>query len=601
VRKLFGILLVVALVLSLSLVATMPVAAQTDRHVPSQYPTIQDAIDDADPGDTILVDPNTYEEQLTITTAGLTVRPANNTGPVIVSLPDSGLATDWIAGRMRTWVILVEGVDDVTIQGLTVCGADGSPEEVGGDEVHLLGIVYDDASGTIRGNIIQNIRRGEPGTANDYFSYSKCILVSGPTDDTMIHDNTVYLHEHGKAGISVLNSPPVATLTIVGNEVFGVGDDMVHNWNHSGISVMDTAGTVVIIDNDLEDIRSPTWTSRGIYIISDLGGISGDITITENRVTEADTGIFVFAPPGLMPISGDLTLSDNTVSGCRQNVRLQLYAMTGDVVMSHNTISGAIWDGVVVWDQGGTIDGDLILRHNSIYDNAGYGLYHLSTTVVDAILNWWGHASGPDNNPENLGGKGNAVGDDAVFMPWLMEEGGPDLTETNTGFGVDAEAQTDNVSATADGGAGDTTVTVGEYVGNPTAVNPGFVLNDEFYFDVHVDGELPGELEVSATCPGGDCSGVILKWFDGTEWLEVSPVSYTNGEVVAELDDVDSSPLISELTGTPFGLGNPTPPLTVGWEGSPVDKARVMAPWIALLSVIAGASLLVLRRRQTQS
>jgi hypothetical protein len=39
-------------------------------------------------------------------------------------------------------------------------------------------------------------------------------------------------------------------------------------------------------------------------------------------------------------------------------------------------------------------------------------------------------------------------------------------------------------------------------------------------------------------------------------------------------------------------------PTTVGWETYPVDKVRVLLPWIALLSAITvGASLLVLRRR----
>ena len=40
---------------------------------------------------------------------------------------------------------------------------------------------------------------------------------------------------------------------------------------------------------------------------------------------------------------------------------------------------------------------------------------------------------------------------------------------------------------------------------------------------------------------------------------------------------------------------------TVGWETQPINKVAVMAPWIGLLAAIAGASLLVLRRRQTQN
>jgi len=44
---------------------------------------------------------------------------------------------------------------------------------------------------------------------------------------------------------------------------------------------------------------------------------------------------------------------------------------------------------------------------------------------------------------------------------------------------------------------------------------------------------------------------------------------------------------------------NPGPPLTVGWQPSPVDKLAVLAPWIALFAlIITGASLLVLRCRR---
>jgi hypothetical protein len=39
---------------------------------------------------------------------------------------------------------------------------------------------------------------------------------------------------------------------------------------------------------------------------------------------------------------------------------------------------------------------------------------------------------------------------------------------------------------------------------------------------------------------------------------------------------------------------------TVGWETYPIDKVRVVLPWIALLpAIVAGAILLVLRRRRT--
>lgn len=44
------------------------------RRVPTEYPTIQSAVDAADPGDLILIAPGTYKEQVTVTTPSLTVR-----------------------------------------------------------------------------------------------------------------------------------------------------------------------------------------------------------------------------------------------------------------------------------------------------------------------------------------------------------------------------------------------------------------------------------------------------------------------------------------------------------------------------------------------
>jgi hypothetical protein len=46
----------------------------------------------------------------------------------------------------------------------------------------------------------------------------------------------------------------------------------------------------------------------------------------------------------------------------------------------------------------------------------------------------------------------------------------------------------------------------------------------------------------------------------------------------------------------------PPPPPTVGWETYPINKVRVLLPWIALLAaVMVGAGLLVLRHRRAQS
>ena len=53
------------------------------RNVPSEYPTIQSAVDAADPGDLVLVDRGVYRETVTVSTHGLTIRGVDRNEVVI--------------------------------------------------------------------------------------------------------------------------------------------------------------------------------------------------------------------------------------------------------------------------------------------------------------------------------------------------------------------------------------------------------------------------------------------------------------------------------------------------------------------------------------
>jgi plastocyanin len=64
-------------------VAAVADATGATRHVPDQYPTIQSAVDAANPGDLVLVGPGVYREEVTVTTPSLTIRGLDRNATII--------------------------------------------------------------------------------------------------------------------------------------------------------------------------------------------------------------------------------------------------------------------------------------------------------------------------------------------------------------------------------------------------------------------------------------------------------------------------------------------------------------------------------------
>ncbi len=381
--------------------------------------------------------------------------------------------------------------------------------------------------------------------------------------------------------------------------------------------------TVVIEHNDITGN-----SNSGIY----MGWIDDSIvtiehnTITNNGAVGLDTGIHIdYITDSDVSIEHN-TITDNYgagihIGGIGQALRT--------VTIAHNTITGHDKEGIRV---GSITESTLIILGNVISDNeTGIGIDDIQSSAVDvsfnnvsgntgfgifvnasdepawATHNWWGHSSGPFHDVHNSGGTGDEVSDNVTFTPWL----GAALTDQPTGCtahratGVDAAAETDNVSAQATGGDETTTVTVAEYVDNPTGV-AGFAINGLIFVDVHVSGTLPVEMVVEINCPGGDCSETVMRWFDGDVWQDVVPQEIVNGIIRATLNNEDSSPLLSELTGTPFGTGNPialpepTTPM-VGGEAFSANKLALLAPWLAIFGAIGAGAAIAVRRRRVHS
>jgi len=195
-KRLFGLIAVVVF----SLIAPAPTLAAT-LNVPSDYGTIQSAIDAAGVGDTVQVAAGTYIEDITLKSG--------------VIVQGAGAAVTTIRGTGTKAVVTAINVDsNAKIDGFTITNGGGIPQIVGG------GIYLKSSSPTISNNIITGnniIPAYNPGSG------ISCWSSSSPT----ITNNTITGNRGGLVGGIYVNhsSPTISHNKITGNvggEVGGI-------------------------------------------------------------------------------------------------------------------------------------------------------------------------------------------------------------------------------------------------------------------------------------------------------------------------------------------------------------------------------------------
>jgi hypothetical protein len=482
--------------------------------VPGSFPTIGQAVTAAASGDTVLVNPGTYTEQVTIS-KNLTLQ-GNGAGAIIQAPPT--LTPDSFNLRV---LVEVGNAATVNINNMTIQGPNPSIN-VG---ALVVGGATANVTGTTVAHVHQNASTFGVQTGFGIQVGGTGAQAVGQVGHATITDCTVT--DYQKVGIIIGRSGSSGTIT--GCTVTGVGPTPLTAQNGIQIGPETAAGATVsnctISGNEFTGTGSgpdPTMNTQAAGILNFIDSSS----FTGNTVSGNDLGI-----SSTNTGSTGSTISGNTV----QDNRFEgVFLGQGTATVSNNTITGNNI-GVAVQASGGNTTNSVgTLVSNNITNNgngglafAGGGIVLLKTAsattmpvvtahfnrivgnsvgldnsrvamaaTVDATNNWWGSNAGP-------GGAGSdTVSGPVTFNPWLVlqvtvspnavQEGGvatvvADLTRNNAGMDTSALGQLPDGIPVAFGTTSGTIV--------PTM---GFTAEGQAAAQVTA-GSTPGTATVSAT------------------------------------------------------------------------------------------------------
>lgn len=199
----------------------------------SSFATISTAVAAASSGDTILVCPGTYTEQVTVTTSSLTLQSQTPLAAIIkapLSMADPKA------------VVHVNGATNVSILDFTVSG----PGDSNCNSIRYGVRVDGGGSATLDGNKIQDIRDNPFGGCQNGIGILVGRALDVTTGSATITDNEIVGYQKG--GIVVDKAGSSATIT--GNQVTGAGPTKIIGQN--GIQVSRGA-TATITDNEVRN------------------------------------------------------------------------------------------------------------------------------------------------------------------------------------------------------------------------------------------------------------------------------------------------------------------------------------------------------------
>jgi parallel beta-helix repeat protein len=325
-------------------VSSVEFCKPADITVPTDFPTIQAAINASNPGDTIKVLPGIYTEQLTIS-KNLTII-GSGAKSTIIQAPDILNPSPVIPFPGRANIVEIFNELIVTMKGFTIAGPSGNIcEGLAGVSIHGDATLEIDSSaiiGCLREGILVGLAEFIPRgpqvghaviTKTDITDYRVVGIQTGGENTTLVISKSQVIAADapevvGQVGISGAIGPKVV---IVDNKISGnicknpeCGPDFFTQVQGSGIFLFDVNQDSIIANNKV------TNNDLGIAVAEN----SGCCKIENNKLS--DNRFF-----GITIVDGEHTISNTKIFGGNVGVAAIAFSANTIATLDHVKIVGA--------------------------------------------------------------------------------------------------------------------------------------------------------------------------------------------------------------------------------------------------------------------
>jgi parallel beta-helix repeat protein len=386
-----------------SLLGSEAAADASVLRVPQDYPTIQAAIDAAAGGDTVLVSPGAYVEQIDFKGKEITVESTDGPGSTIIDGNLAGTVVRILAGEGQRPVLrgftIRNGYNFPDAGGIF---AYGGPALIEGNRVRGNfgcsggGIEASFSSATIRDNIVSGNRPNCTGGSGGG------ILVGGAGTANVLNNvitENVAASDGGGISLFAAGSPTISN-NVISNNVANGGSG-------GGIS-LGNASDALITNNMI--FGNNAFQGGGIYWLVPLDQVGPNVVNNSVANNNAAFGTAVFADG----FDAAARLQNNILVGSGSEAVLECGAFNdlNPPVIAFNDVFNAgsgLGYGGTCTDQTG-VNGNISADPSFV--DASTGDFHIQagSPAIDAGLNAGAPAADIDGDPRPLDGNGDGVG-----------------------------------------------------------------------------------------------------------------------------------------------------------------------------------------------